>query len=1258
MEPINQRPTSGYFGGYGSAAYSTLSSLFWGVVDHAETLAKPLVLPAVHYVAGKKKAASLIFFERLLVEKNLRHLLSPISEELCRLFSKGAPDLFARLGGDEERIKLLFESLILSALHNLSHHVFPALSEAAEIGDVDERRKLNGSHFFSSVIFHVIKELKQDFIRLDHAVRLGVPQDDALFLPLAEKIVQLLLPDSEEGALIFNESLSTKVFRRLLVPHVISGLRLFFKQLDKGFSEEIKDEPVPLEFGRDPFSEAFRPMIPSIISFCIQSTSSFVAADAELNLEERLLDDAILKTIKALSKGLIERFFPRIKRSFPFFEAYDLLTFSNALQAILLKTLSTLVVHLPDEKVSSEALADLLTTILKDRLDETFRTAALLEKRGKAPKPKHFTNSARQLIALFFRGNEDILEVLFARFPQMESSLSALLFSFYQSFNKEDLPLYRSMLRTFFFDRDSIRAAHPSLPLLELPLSEEVSRLVGNEEIVDQLWNLSKHVGHFTAELVFDGLSEDVWCPHIALWLNNFLKLDLDDELETCLSGVFSSICQPGETRSSVRNLIEQKITLLVFKVIAILIHNAAREGDIEELKREERLFFVLKLLIERFSENWETIRLASKSEAIPKDEDIRDEYLHNLFRPLVQVLIQDALEFEIDGNQVELHSHLPFPQKISKWFSSLLKEDILPYLLSRGYLSLHSLIDSRQQVQGALFELYGNHRPAEGVRVISVWCKEAISFYFRDDPNSSASIVLEVLRPYLLTPPLEWDEKKEGLVPLQDQHLDLFNSLLSHAIKHLGQNRDGTFTVLYSFFAEYIEGILLNVLLGFSKRVHQIEMNYEMDPLKSVNGALKERITAEVLGAASSHFKEVNKLKETLDEPHAHLLPRFTVEENFRRRGVLHPVFQGSSESRFQYFQELATKLLPVLQLSKESGLPVPHVLKELVWDLFESLWLPHILRLVIDEAKAPYAIQSYLQSLLRSIEGSLEEADRGGKAVVKEDPLQRELEETCGALLEELIGLQPSAAEMIIRFRSVKKSAGVAVSASLRGALEKQSLLELVDLLFQGAIPALHPGGWVSDRAIEVYSITGKVPVIDPASQGDRFFPIIDEGGEKQMGFNFDYPKTSKEKEPWEMRRERERQKKRRVGEKALAKMIEQQTSLSIDAAIKGAWELFQLAFNKDIKETFGEPGVKLKKILDTISKLFWEYFLLPLLKITAYPLRELMFHVMKHYFASQAKLRHGDVESEIHQNLIFQVIDLLIDLFQEERPLRSSA
>lgn len=422
-----------------------------------------------------------------------------------------------------------------------------------------------------------------------------------------------------------------------------------------------------------------------------------------------------------------------------------------------------------------------------------------------------------------------------------------------------------------------------------------------------------------------------------------------------------------------------------------------------------------------------------------------------------------------------------------------------------------------------------------------------------------------------------------------------------------------------------------------------------EVQGVKKAEGVLREPPQVEavkgVLEVAHAHMERVNLVTNNLRAKNSIEVPEEVLLDHFLLHHELHPLLnaQDPAES-VMYLRDFSRKLNELLGLHHENEIPAPDFFKPLLHE-----WIQHLMPIIWQEllkvAKSPEALESYLHSLLVSIRSPLEK--EGNDPVIYEGAVQEEIELVSGRLLQELIGLHPSVAQPLIRYRGVSELVGRAVGQSLRGALEKYSLQELLNQLIKNSLPSLHPGRWISEEAWQTWKETKVMPPLNPDAAAERFFPLrVNKDGEMEHGWNFGFPRTPKAREERDAADKENGVERKRKVRHELKDSIAQQAKLSIDAGARGLWNDFQKSFDQAFAEIFGADGAELKKVLDKLCGILWKFLIQPLFKVLAFPIKKFLVVLLGYYCSIQARARVQEIAHPIHQNVLLQSLDSIVN------------
>lgn len=1215
------------------------------------------------YIADGKRQTSEKFLSQLLGLENVTPAISRISPHLNRLIEWGSPEIYQSVTGGERHLMSRFtEPLLFFVLHNLSLRLFPDQAEKIEHGiPLKEDEKISVDTLISSMALWLFDYVSHDFLLIDEAVENKAPLTLNLFKPLTNKILNALLPPSQEN-LGYGTQIGIAGIKYKLVNPISKLLMEGYESLILGKRKKLEqNEPQENGFSLEPFW----PIIEEGIAVVSSSVSKFTSSQEKEYFFQLTDSNDLFDLVESIIHACTEKNESKIRKMIPHLDEFKTADFKNVITAIALKGIGNLLKRAVQKKgeltepLSIQEAFYMITNFLQNEAFDALQEIQVLEKSGEKLKPCNLDKFSMKVISLCFDNDENQARFVMRRFPLIMESLSTALCDLYHAFSRKGHDSLKKRLRIFLWDEAKFRRDHPTLVEIPTEISKDLSILLGSEKLIEQIENLCSHVGDGVAKGLKSMAESKKTLKVIATSLSSLLQIDFNKGFMDVFEGVFSVFEKDDLPNEMFRGWIKEQVSHFLLKAIVILIEKGNQEPG---TSKNAALFHAIKMVIDTFSPHMASLfqeikGLVDEEGTLPED---KEEQAIEHFKPISSSLM--TLLLDTDGSSWII----PLPKK---WAESLGDEFVnrwLPSLLLSTYLQTYQWIFKKQKNKQDLHQLYGNHRIPEAARVISHYVQQFVPFYLKDQAEEATDAILDASRKLLIKAPGELLLEEISLTPSDDHPLEWLRSMLKTTLQLVGMSRLNSFQHLFKFFQSYSEGFLLEVFLNASRTIDSMEIAHKSKSTRFYEGAPHVRAIAAFLEEAHVHFSELNAIKDRLEEAHAHKVPYDVMANQFDVvLHKLHPALKvDDAAEKYEYFLQLTSKLLPFLGI-EEGNLPVPKFLASISWDIAKDHLFPLIIKVLTEQAISPESILKYLETLFSQMTDSLNrieavESEESIESVEKPlfDPLQRELESVSGSLLKELIGREPSLAAPFVHSRSFKERGGELIGSAIRKGVENKTPLELIDLAVQAGLPAFHPGGWVTRNTKRQCSETNQVPVIDPNSNGDCFFPLkTNSSGEKVKGWDFGFPKNERHKAQLEKQSLKTKKKSREKITRQLAEIMQKQSCVTIQGAILGAWDDFQRALDKEIRSTFGKAGLRLKKALDKAFQFLWKFIFFPSLKVLLFPLIRLTAYLLKKYFIRQARMRVKDIESPIHQNMLLRSIDRISSMLVERANMTSS-
>lgn len=1167
-----------------------------------------------------------------------REALAPHVAPLANFLSTQYPEAYAKIAqGSADSPKVLMENTIIYIASKNAQKLYPAVTGKIIAGEeLTASEIMTPEKLMARITEALFEQFKEDLIAIDAAVDAKVPLDKQLFAPLAEKVLDYLAIDQF-------------LMRYLLYDVVVDGLMSLYTVNVLGTSNKSSAKK-PVNTSSAPLQMTF---FQSSIAFAARSLANSILQKERQNLFATTGSNDLNQWISTLVDPLVTQ--NHDKLNLPFSAA----EMQIVVKAFLLKGLSNIlkeslkVQAQGTAPISAEKAIQLIAMRLKDTFFHGFMEAAAIRATGVAISQVHYIPLATALLQLCFSHDPALLKFFLNRFPQLTARMAQLFMEFDEAFRKDDSEIYKQRVRQIFWDPASFLQAHPTFKRAPVVITKQLSELSGNETIVTQLYNLCQAVGNAAVAGAESALSAPGLYPKLGQLIEEVLEIPPAPEMQAFFKSLFPLFLQGDLSNLMVKDFVRRQITGTLFKMLVIVLEKGA-EGH-EGSDFNSSLFYAVQSILKVFETHGPALSKNLRKIGEMPEGDEQTVLICETYAPLAKELMALFFETTVEEKPQSLATALPLPAFLGVKVAAALTESVLPVMLYEMHRDSKAWVKVKKGHKEALYTFYHNHRMSEFAHGLSRFVGQFVPYYLRNKADEAAKVVTQSLKPMLLNVEVPFDPTPKKLRPV-DKELQVFFKWLRTTIERLGQSEnDKTISFLYEFIREYVEGFLLHGLHGFSKALEEMELAQHGKASHFYQGSLHVCAMNTLLKEAGNHFSTVNQVKEQLKETRGSRLPHSVMLHRFKQNNLLHPILQRKVKDAMAIYRTMGGKLLPLFNLSEKEGLPAPPVLKKVLWKVFEGGLWPVIVEALTDELKSPHATHRYLHSLLNEIKGSLNSMERPEKPfVVPNDPLQREIADNSGALVEELVGLQPSIARSIVRFRPLRKMAGETVGKSARAAMESRTLLELIDGLVRVGLPSLHKGTWISKHTRNIYEETGEIPHDDQSHSGDIFFPKKIMKGVVQRGWNFEFPHNFSEINAKAARQTSERQAIRRQVNTQLAGMIEQQSYISFKAAVSGLWKEFQEASASSTKNTFGNPGLRVREIFGKICKWIWNYFLKYIVNILFFPIKEAIYFLMHQYFVHQANLRVQDISSPIHDNFFLRTVERIIDILSERHKL----
>lgn len=626
---------------------------------------------------------------------------------------------------------------------------------------------------------------------------------------------------------------------------------------------------------------------------------------------------------------------------------------------------------------------------------------------------------------------------------------------------------------------------------------------------------------------------------------------------------------------------------------------------------------------------------LGKIAEHHPQD---REAYRHEAAK-LFGELASDLHDF----GGVDPFKHLPldeFPagDTLKEILSNSLKEFILPNIAYKTYLEL---VDWQTKIEDSFNELdksYHTSHPKWACKVLAQYATDFIRHYLLNFSEEGAKLFLIGLKAY-------FNESTQNSRPAADRVLKELNGdaawLISQNFSTLAATEDREFASVWPALTTYLEAIIAKFFAGFSKTIHEIELE---------NPDFMVDVATQILKHTAEHFSCVTTMTEEAGVDQAFQVPLSDMLLAFGTQlhdGIpLDPSDQEEIKDLVRLkgcFIPLAAKLLKLSNLDVKD-FPIPSIMRQQMAELAIQNILPLAMMRLYQKALEPqsrstlmlhfvqilYAALNGVQPLKK--EGELEEASS------HPNPKQKHLYETCGSVVLELVKLIPdTTVQYVFMKEKVKNMSAEAIGDAIMPYLSRWTMLQIIDAMIYQGLPAFHPAKWEGKLGRE--DLIPRRAFVRP--DGKMELKPVKE-------FKFDFPSTPAEVKALEESKAKEAAKVRKELRDGFTKTMSQQLYAKVWDFVKSLWLSLQEQLSDVIESLFPEKGLEVKATLDKIfRKIFFDIWG-SIIQFLASPLIAFVkFMTEKTIIDRRSEDIIENLQSEALENLFYKWTDTVIDM-----------
>lgn len=1191
------------------------------------------------------------------------------------------------------------EAFIIHIVANLASSLYPDQAKAFKskqpIKDTISLEQLT-----HEVTTHVMYLLAEELNEIDQNI---VTADDITvecFQPLAKKLITLMLPQNNSGVYWLGD----KLIAKSLMKDLPKSLMEMYKPFGTWFTGG------DLTFGNSNLQD-FIPILEKFGAYtadCMAAHHRNVDKDL---LKQLTGLDEVQDLIEILSPQIINGILSSEKVSTFLgglsFDAPGILerngeTVDSVSISLVLKVISNISREVFEEELAEGKTIPVDEFIKKFTLgvSDIFGTYIRQINQLKNPTAKDFQPLAEHLLKIVLPKDPIVQSFLARRKDRLTEQLSNVLKKSYESIApRDDTKEYKQRLREVLWDRIGLQSKNPTDdPLPERP-DKDLAIEFGIEKLVNQLFNVCHNITNLGRGFVAAKLSDpkvieeqiyttlkDQNIPQgllsgVAGGISQLIALDhqVSDEqvIVACLEnvkgrGVSDNLIAEIAVRvkklskksiiSEYKILIEQLNEIAGFKILDHKIKKKIAEEIITAMYADNSLYWVtptiqnalqltlfkgLVHLLEKVDpskRNYKELFPAAlqiifdvSSSELPiitngikvlsdptsphyvADIEEREWCIKELMKPYVDDIIRIFYE-DNDINGAKLEDHLPIPDEVKPFVADLIRDNAYKLILPIIEAST-SWIDAKEDNRARLEKVYNNSHAAEACRVLGSLASQAIPYSLQEHHETIANGVSKHCA-FLFAAP-------NGKEPTE-KDLKKLRKMIDQTLLSLSENNTPSMKALLGFVQNFSESALLRCFADLSECLNTLDVEYKDDP----DGSLLVQGTTLLLGEMQEHLSLIAEVKSDIKQYRAGKVPHKKLIKKFKKEKHLHPALVDPSEKDL-FFINLSKKIFKIVGVNKDVKLPLPQFLKNALWDSFESDLMPLLLLNIFEQAKDPHTLNLLLINLFQQINataGNVDVSIPDDEIRKYKDAPQDKLEEISGNLILALVTMQRSSiTKWLLEKKNIRDLAGQAMGQPLRSNLEEKAIVSYIDDLIVSLVPSLHPGEWDDANGTYIYM----------KQQGKKKVVIA------EPDFSHILPRTKNDKKACARARLKNGKDAERGVVREITHAIENQTKYIFLGIFRKLGSRIRTFINSSIDKLCGKYAKGIKKVVNKLLDGIANYFIKPFLFITTYPVLLGVRRLLRFYFVHQSTRRAEDVNHKIHENVIYRVVDELLEL-----------
>lgn len=1134
------------------------------------------------------------------------------------------PDVLNQLASEKkETVENVAKSLFIHLLANLAQGLYPkqAVDYYGDKRKIQEIEKVTLESLLERAAWHLITIIAEEIDSIDAATCNGVKPDIKQFGPLANKLIEQLLPHNQQklGAKIscwtetflagcFYNNLTKYLFETYLSATGLfekSSKNLFFifkdgepAEAQAQVNQEKSEEPVETPSASNETNE----MVKNFALYLAKCMSEGLKNGDEALLT-KLTGAQDLQALIKISAPLLSKFISKEGKVSPLVEAFLLNIISNIGQEIFQSELEK-GITLPVDQVILKTFLHLFKLI-----QETFQKAQQTHRYSIEVGPDLFLPLAERLLKTFLPKNHLITGFFERRKHAILNPISSLLYEIYQS-SFRDQEDCENRLRDLWWDAAKIEAKQRPQGKLPSKPTKELSQSFGLEEFIDQLFRITRHLSKQATGSIIDFFSDEKTL--IRLMRPFFSRYGLSDKLlQKMAKGISFTLCSKEPSYIFIKEWFQNTFNLTLAKAMTHFFEKVP-----PEYRSSKKRFFAAAIQLFLETGGKHLPQVYEKMETAIKNS-VEKEYFNKGFYqdldPLINELIYLFFEDQPGKGKKTLPDHFFGPRDLRLLFDKCVRKLLLPLALGPIFTQtmrwMHKLEASRKTMKN----YYKSNEVNEACRVIGALTKASIPFSFQEKRVK----ITESLLPYLVEKP----EKAAKIKKIVDKTL-----------LHIANNNSKPMQKLLGFVELFAEASISYFFAKFTVYLNSLETASKEDP----KGPLLIHGTIKLLDELKEHFRLIGEVRAKRKSSPKELEEMLiALHREGRLHSALTPLLGNAAvkDSKWEFFLNLSKDIFGMLGTDE-----VPAFLKAFVWNAFEEKLAPEILETLFIHLKDPHTINLLIAFIFQEINRNAlsdPKSKEEDNPYIFNDKLQAELEKTAGELIPALVkmhrsGISPWLLKIPAILKLVQRVAGNGIGQSMRRKLNDTTAIELIKQMVISILPKLHPGEWSKEGKFIAHKVLKNGSTV----------PI------NELDFSHLLPRTKEEKKIYEKRVAREKKEAEREVVKQITQTLSYQTRYIFVGFLKKISDKIEAWLSKILKFLFGNQGLKLKKAVGKILKFVTKHLIKPLLTLIFYPVILATGKLMK---ASTTK-RTKDIHLGVHSNIFYRLIDTIMILISD--------